>query len=292
MRARIREAFLAVHGSYPPDRIVADPDLNQVFIAECRRLGLSDSAKSLNLQLLNLRKAGDLKGLPRSRRTTFKNEEEYRFASEVAGRHLERYKSVSIDEIICDPELVQEFDAIATSLAPGFTPLQYRWAALNLRKAKKLRPELLSRVAPAEEITLGLLTNLDVIAISSRQGLYVFYDPVSKQTLYVGEATNLRKRLEKHLDHSDNKNLAHWLWEHGFTNLYLEVHLLPQTMLTRVRRALEAELIASRKPVFNILGTQNLVRHEEPGEQSLPEAQKQDLERRLADYEARPKSRL
>jgi hypothetical protein len=255
MKDQIRSAFLAVHGPYPPDRVVADPNLNNAFIAECRRLGESDSIANLNQQLLNLRKAGDLKGLPRSCRTTFKNEDDYRFASEIAARHLERQKSLTVDDIICDPDLVQEFDAIASSLAPGFTPLQYRWAALNLRKAKKLKPELLSRVAPAEKITLGLVTNLDVVSISSRQGLYIFYDPESKQTLYVGEATNLRKRLEKHLDHSDNKNLAHWLWEHGFTKLYLEVHLLPHSTSIRIRRALETELILSRKPIFNVQGS-------------------------------------
>jgi predicted GIY-YIG superfamily endonuclease len=165
---------------------------------------------------------------------------------------LERQKSVTVDEIICDPELVQEFDAMAAQMAPGFTRLQYRWAALNLRKARRLKPELLSRIAPTQKVSLGLVTNLDLVSISSKQGLYVFYDAESKQTLYIGEATNLRKRLEKHLDHSDIKSLARWLWEHGSKSLYLELHILPPSTATRVRRALEAELIASRHPAFNV----------------------------------------
>jgi hypothetical protein len=68
----------------------------------------------------------------------------------------------------------------------------------------------------------------------------------------VGEANNLRNRLEKHLDHSDVKSLAHWLWEHGANNLYLELHVLPDNTSTQVRRALEAELIRSRRAAFNI----------------------------------------
>jgi site-specific DNA-methyltransferase (adenine-specific) len=255
MNAKVRAAFLAVHDGYSPDRIVADPELDCIFVAECRHLCLSDSIKTLNQQLLNLRKAGDLKGLPRSRRTSFQNEEDYRFASEITARYLERQKGVSIDEIICDPELVGEFDVMAAGLAPGFSVLQYRWAALNLRKANKLKPELLSRVVPAETVSLGLVTKLDVMTISSKQGLYIFYDPESRQTLYVGEAANLRKRLEKHLDHSDNKSLARWFWEHGFEKAYLELHLLPKATSRRVRRALEAELIASRRPVFNVQGS-------------------------------------
>src|SRR5882672_5469950 len=166
MKAQVRDAFLTVRDRYPPDRVVADPQLNQAFISECRRLGLADSIKALNQKLLNLRKGGDLKGLRRSVRTSFRNEEEYRFASEIAARHLERQKNVTVDEIICDPELVREFDSIAADLAPGFLPLQYRWAAFNLRKAKRLKPELLSRVAPAQTVSLGLVTQLDVVSIS------------------------------------------------------------------------------------------------------------------------------
>src|SRR5438034_6539977 len=101
MKAQVRAAFLAARDGFSPDRVVADPELNRAFVAECRRLGVLDSVGSLNQQLLNLRKAGDLKGLPRSRRTSFQNEEDYRFASEIAARYLERRKSVSVDEIIC-----------------------------------------------------------------------------------------------------------------------------------------------------------------------------------------------
>jgi site-specific DNA-methyltransferase (adenine-specific) len=253
MKDLVGQAFLAVRDGYPPDRVIADPELNELFLAECRRLGLTDEAAELNLRLMNLRKASDLKGLARAKRTSFRNEPEYRFASEIAARHLERAHSINIDRIICDPTLVAELDRIASQLAPGYTSLQYRWAALNLRKAGRLKPELVARVAPkAEVVSLGPVASLDAAQISGRQGLYLFHDPDSKQTLYVGEATNLRKRLEKHLDHSDIKSLAHWLWEHGSHTLFLELHLLPADTTTEVRRALEAEMISTRRPLFNI----------------------------------------
>jgi site-specific DNA-methyltransferase (adenine-specific) len=252
MREKIRHAFLVMRCHYPPDRVVADPELNRAFVEECRRCGLTEPEKRLNQLLLNLRKGGDLKGLPRSFRTSFPNEEDYRFASEIAARYLERAKGVTVDEIICDPDTAREFDAMAQALAPGYAPLQYRWAALNLRKARHLKPEMLSRIAPAEMVSLGPVSSLDLLRISRKQGLYILYDPKSRHTLYVGEASNLRKRLDKHFDHSDNKGLARWLWENGFKELYLEVHLLPERTAKRVRRALEAELIESRRPLFNV----------------------------------------
>lgn len=58
----------------------------------------------------------------------------------------------------------------------------------------------------------------------------------------------------KHLDHSDNKSLAQWLWQHGASDLHIEFHVLPEGTAARVRKALENELINSRKPTFNVQG--------------------------------------
>ena len=82
------------------------------------------------------------------------------------------------------------------------------------------------------------------------QGLYLFF--AADQLLYVGETENLRKRLKKHLEHSDNKGLARWIWEFGIEKLHLEMQILEAKTETRVRRALELELIRSRQPIFNI----------------------------------------
>jgi site-specific DNA-methyltransferase (adenine-specific) len=252
MKTLVKQAFLTVHQGYAPDRVVADPELAAAFLAACSKLGMTEDPVTLNQSLLNLRKGGGLTGLPRSRRTSFANEHLYRFASEIAVRYMERKHGVSLDHIICDPILVQEFDRIAASLASGFSPLEYRWAALNLRKSTNLQPELLARVVRSEPIHLGPVAGLDVALISTKQGLYIFYAPEIQETLYVGESDNLRKRTEKHLEHSDNKDLARWLWEHGLEKICLEIHLLPDETSTRVRRALEMELIRSRRPSFNV----------------------------------------
>ncbi len=62
----------------------------------------------------------------------------------------------------------------------------------------------------------------------------------------------MRVRIKQHLDHSDRKELARWLWENGTEELRLEIQLLEPDTPTRVRKALEAELIRSRDPVFNV----------------------------------------
>ena len=70
--------------------------------------------------------------------------------------------------------------------------------------------------------------------------------------LYVGEAQNLRNRIKKHLDHSDNKLLARYIWAFGSDDLFIEYHVLPEHLRTDVRKAMELELIRSRRAEFNV----------------------------------------
>jgi site-specific DNA-methyltransferase (adenine-specific) len=248
-RSLLARALQMAGEGYSADRVVVDPELNAQFVAACRKLGLVAPIEELNLALLNLRKSGGCE-VPTTQRTSFRSEGEYRFASEVAIRLIERRDQISIDRILCDPGRVAEFDVISSGIAPGFAPVQYRWAALNLRKLRRLSPELLARVRPAVEVHTARVDALSLNAVPRTQGLYFFFN--STAALYVGEAQNLRKRIEKHLDHSDNKGLAQWLWAAGTADLHLEWHSLETDTATRVRKALEAELIASRQPLFNV----------------------------------------
>lgn len=247
----IIRCFQSVRGDFSADRVVVDPDLNERFIHSCHEAGLSETAVSLNRHLLNIRKQGHLPRSGRSATTSFPNEEDYRFAAEIAARVLQRRDGHALDAILCDPDLCRQLDELAMEIAPGFSSLQYRWAALNLRKAKKLSPEILGRVIQSETVLSFRIDGLSPETIPTNQGLYLFYDP--PQTLYIGEASNLRSRLKQHLDHSDNRGLARWLWEHGTATALLEIHVLPKETPTAHRRALETELIRSRNPLFNVL---------------------------------------
>src|SRR5207244_1390334 len=84
-------------------------------------------------------------------------------------------------------------------------------------------------------------------------GIYIFRDTTGY--LYIGEAGNLRGRVEGHLDHSDRKAVAHYLWEHGYQDLSIELHTFREDSAgsqTMPRKAYEADLIRSRKPRLNI----------------------------------------
>lgn len=118
--------MLAVCDHYAPDVVIADPDLNRRFLSACQTRGLSDAALALNLCLLRLRKTGNLEGI-RSKRIAVPDQEDFRFASEIAVRFLERRDQVSLDHILCDPTRAVQFDEIAARIAPGFSSFQCRW---------------------------------------------------------------------------------------------------------------------------------------------------------------------
>jgi predicted GIY-YIG superfamily endonuclease len=249
MKDAIVEAFHHASQGFSPDRVVADPELNRAYLSECDRLGLGRDAATLNRSLLNLRKRGALRGLA-SRRTILKDQPDYRFAAEIAARFLERENEITLDQIICDPRHAERFDEIAQAIVPGGKSFEYRWAALNLRKQQRLKPEVLARVARPSRVLRFKVEELSLDAVPRSAGLYLFYS--NQATLYIGECDNLQNRIRKHLDHSDNKELARWLWQFGEASLHLELQILDKSVTQRTRRALEVELIRSRLPVFNV----------------------------------------
>jgi hypothetical protein len=204
---------------------------------------------------LNFRKAAKLGGVTTDRRT-LRNQEEYIPAAEIAARLMEDRHSLTLDRILCDPLLRTEFDLVAVSVAPGYSNYEYRKAALKLRKARRLRPEQVKRILAGGRQT-GLQQASSISASSQVvpdfPGIYLLSD--KNGYLYIGETENLRLRLRKHLDHSDNKSLAHYFWQEGIRAVQIETIAFPEGALGSSkanRKALEAELIRSRRPRFNI----------------------------------------
>lgn len=250
MTVAVVGALDAVSDGYSADRVVADPELNDSLIVECRQRGLQDSVADLNRALLNLRKKGRLAGRPRAKRTLFPGEDDYRIAAEIAVRFIERRDEVSLDTIICDPDIVAEFDEIAARIVPGYSRLQYRWAALSLRKSSRLEPELVGRIAAPDDVINIPVNEIIADDLPASQGVHLFI--AADQLLYVGESENIKTRLKRHLEHSDNTGLARWIWEFRTDSLHVEMQILKDKTESRVRKALELELIRSRDPIFNV----------------------------------------
>jgi site-specific DNA-methyltransferase (adenine-specific) len=256
----IIEAFKQASDGYSADRVIADPVLNAVFVDQCSQRGLRGRPRDWNLTLLGLRKTGKLTGVATAKRTQFSWEsmDPFEFASEIALRRMLDLGYPSLDHILCDPVAAASFDDFARSLVPGFGSLQYRWAALRLRKDARLwrrsslkfgnPPPNYSRKLTLNEHALTEIRQIPAVYLLVPRG-----DDV--KPLYVGETWNLLKRAERTL--GARSGLDRFVPSSGEWELELfELESQEQ----EERRGLQSLLIAQKKPAMNY---QELAAHHE-----------------------------
>ena len=254
--AAIVESFQSSHDGWSSDEVILQSELNRQFVEACQKSlkAVEADAAELNWRLLNLRKAGKLK--IKATRRDRRSYSQLKHIAEIAARMMEDKHSVSSDRVMADPALRKEFDQIALNIDKGLDTYLVRKAAFKLRKTRKLKPELITRVADwdrevTEHKAEELVTNAKLV--STNPGIYIFRDETGY--LYIGEADNLRNRLKTHLDESDRQSLAKYLKENGVESITVEIHSFDPNSRAKelmVRRAYESELIRSRKPRFNI----------------------------------------
>jgi site-specific DNA-methyltransferase (adenine-specific) len=249
----IAEAFRRSSQGYSVDRVIADPALNAAFVEACSLLKLSGRQRDWNLTLVALRKSSKLAEMPADKRTqiSWEDMDPFAYAAEMALAEMLRIGYPSLDHILCDPPAATRFDDLARSLAPGFRPLDYRWAALRLRKDARLWREaakdshkLLEGKPLRVPLTEGPSTLLRAVP-----GVYCLI-PVSKdpRIVYVGETSDLRRRAG-----------STWAARRAFDQLVpnsgkweLEVFELEGSD-PNSRRGLQSLLIARDKPRMNFM---------------------------------------
>lgn len=196
----ILEAYRLTHDGHSVDRVVADAALNAEFADACRRLGIVGDQRVWNTLLFRLRKAGRLSDLVTQEATkiSWNDCDSYLYASEIALQSLLAHDEAgSLDEVLCCPRLAAKFDALANELAPGHTSLEYRWAALKLRKqAKVARSRGAVLVPPTRLGPMLSVEEIDFEALPDKSGVYLLTEKKSNR-LYVGETCDLRRRLQR-----------------------------------------------------------------------------------------------
>jgi hypothetical protein len=247
---KVIEAFHAIRNARgdrgSPDLYIADPERNAFFRAKCRELGLQCSDYLLNKTLMNVRRKRLLSGL-RSVITSVPYED-YAFACEFAATELKYKTGASIDDIICDPFLASRFDAIAGKLAPGFTPFQYRWGILSIRKAGRRagwKPEY-----QMPEFTNKFRLIVDPLEkIPDNRGVYLLYENAKKRPLYARSTENLRHAVELHRVPQLMSAILDKFWEPNLDNFLVSYAVLP---MRRLLKPVEKRIVEEKNPVFNV----------------------------------------
>ena len=199
---KVIAAYLASAGDHSVDYLLCDPELSAAFVQANRDSGNDGNEVLWLTTLLKLRKS---KKLPSSkarsgngskrRRISFAQMDEYSYASEIAMQLLSVDFGQTIDRLLSKKSSASQFDQLAGQLAPGFTPFEYRWAALAIRK-RAHSAKSAGILDAGKWRTRRLPTWKDLIQLSGTAeygGVYVVSG--GSTVLYVGETENIARRL-------------------------------------------------------------------------------------------------
>lgn len=253
--AAIVAAFAKSHDGYSSDELMIRDDLRDRFLRALQpeRQPIDAAAeRDAVLRLLKLRKAGKL--TPKATRRGRSVDVSWRPIAEIAARAVMDRHDVTTDQMLADPLLLKELHDEAAGLTEEVDDYAVRKSILALRKVRRLRPELVMRVAQWDrQIRTVPLTELSEARIPEQPGVYLFRSDAGY--LYIGEASNLAKRMSDHLSGSHNAALAKRIVSGDADRVTVELHVFGKSSPARkssVRQAYESELIRSRHPKYNL----------------------------------------
>jgi site-specific DNA-methyltransferase (adenine-specific) len=252
--AAVAQAYLESRDGYSTDRVIADPDMNRRFLHRCRELGVVGTDYELNWKLMYARKNSYLSSMPKTRRYSATHIDDFEFSSEIALVHVkhqveEQRRVITLDKVLCDPELARLFDEIAEKLAPGFSPLDYRWAALRVRKAAGRSFRQVQKASLPAFDFLGPTNSIRPSRVTTEQGIYFFR--CEDESLFVSHTDNLRRRIERHFDSSNSRGVPDWLYDSGSRSIHLGIVPMPR-VTTGDRKIVELKAVSTYEPLLNV----------------------------------------
>jgi site-specific DNA-methyltransferase (adenine-specific) len=180
----IVDCFEEIRDGLSPDYVLADPARAKRFALRCRQKGIELSTESIFRRLLAIRKNPKTYNVKIQKSTDGEqliSEELEQFidAAEFALMRLRYTQHASIDDILVVPEVGEQFDLICSEIAPGYRPLDYRLAALHIRKTRYLEKAKKNKVANLDSTKIdqalepaGMLADVKASSMPSGYGLF------------------------------------------------------------------------------------------------------------------------
>jgi len=240
----IIDAYKTSCEGFSTDLVLCDPELNEKFARACKEKALPGDATAWNRLLLRIRKSGKLPKLDSARqRLTSSEMDAYSAASEAALQLMSLDYGLTLDELFCSPMAAADFDQLANQFAgeQEASAFELRWAAMAIRKrAKKSKALAASHFQDWDAKQLGRTIPLERCTSDKfdHPAVYVLFD--HSQPVYVGETTNLKRRIRQVLSAD--------LWA-NFGPASLK--LLNTSDQQQPQQGLQSHLIGQMNPILN-----------------------------------------
>ena len=255
----IVQAFSETHQGFAVDRLLADPQLTSKFLRRVKDLGVDAPAVAINKRLLRIRKATDLAvSVPAATKRDKRDLSRFLIAAEVAFALISRTRPVTSDDLLADPAIGLEFDALAQRFAGVGDVIDLRLALLHLRKNIRSRSnsdlQILQSIGTNEVanrwLPLGSLERIDLENIPSSEGVFSIADP--NRYLYLTKYSSLREGLSQFKRDKVLESLGNHFWKPNPTSIAVQIiqrHTGDQFPL----RIIEAKALDIYRPAFNLL---------------------------------------
>lgn len=258
----IERAFIETRQGFPIDRVLADPALTQQFLARCQQLGLNAPPTAINRRLFQFRKNSGLYGvtIPRAtKRSEHRDYSPYLFAAEMAIVQMKYRFGASVDDILVDLDIGTEFDRIASGLVPGWNPVDYRLAALHVRKSrhyerceKKLFESLRIKKIERKLVEYGPVGSLKTQAIKEQHGILALIErDENERFLYVIESRSVQDSAKPFLNQTLFDVLANAFWSPSVNQIHLGIYGVGDHYAKASASLWEKRIIFDKTPVFN-----------------------------------------
>lgn len=259
---KVLRAFEDVRDGAAPDRILFDKRLAARFRRRCKELGLDAPDGFAGRRLLNIRKnPSRYAKLGIALRPTTKSDPQpsivplYAHAIEFAMVRLKYLYGASIDDILLEPSLGAQFEALASAIAPTVKPMDLRLGALYLRKTRHVSKDELELFdllnADAIETAMSTIGNLAEFSPQSLPAAAGLIELLERDRyLYVVANENVRELAGSFVAARCFEPLANHFWKPEAESIVLRVFMgdrFENTTVTKWQR----KLITAHEPVFN-----------------------------------------
>ncbi len=256
----IARAFAETRKGLSIDRVLADPALGAKFIRRCHQLDVKAPDAAIALRLFQFRKSsGKVVRIPRSTvREPRRDFSSYLFAAEMASAQIRYRFGASVDDILAYPDIGGEFDRLAAQLQPGFSALDYRLAALHVRKSRYCKAEeapLFETIntAHAENTRrdYGSLDRLDLRELDQGGILGLVEDARQSRFLYITQARSVSQAALPFTKKETFEALANSFWSPSLSSIHLVVYGINDRYENAPQSLWAKKLIHDKTPIFN-----------------------------------------
>lgn len=238
------------------DRLLADPKLVHEFIRMAKKLGVDAPPAHINRRLMRLGKIGGVLPKATEKDPNTSIDDRNAFAIEYGVVRIARLYGATVDDILCEECLGEEYRKIVESLAPGYPALIYRLGALYLRKTRNLqaaKKKVIAKLDPEgierSWVDLGSVDQINKKNLT-KMGPGILRLDEDNRSLYLSKTHSIADLASTFLVPKFWDAIGNHFWQPDRGLIHMKV--LPESGLRERAASWELRLIQSLEPIFNI----------------------------------------